>query len=140
MSHVGYDNKQSVFMSLVGGGGSLLLGTIPAILYVEPFGRRFLGLRHATGLLHPPAHHWVFLPHRPRDQRQRRRRPLHHRPHYLQRLLRLLRPPYLGPPCPHKSTRPVTSAPTYGIGIPRTSRSSSAPGPFTYFLFFSDMQ
>jgi ABC-type Fe3+ transport system permease subunit len=27
-------------MSLVG-GGSLLLGTIPAILYIEKFGRRF---------------------------------------------------------------------------------------------------
>lgn len=40
MSQVGFDSKQSVFMSLVG-GGSLLLGTIPAILYMEKFGRRF---------------------------------------------------------------------------------------------------
>lgn len=40
MSQVGFNSKQSVFMSLVG-GGSLLLGTIPAILYMERFGRRF---------------------------------------------------------------------------------------------------
>jgi hypothetical protein len=40
MSEVGFDAKTSVFMSLVG-GGSLLLGTIPAILYMEKFGRRF---------------------------------------------------------------------------------------------------
>jgi sugar porter (SP) family MFS transporter len=40
MTQVGFDSKQSVFMSLVG-GGSLLLGTIPAILYMEKFGRRF---------------------------------------------------------------------------------------------------
>jgi len=40
MQQVGFDSKQSVFMSLVG-GGSLLLGTIPAILYMEKFGRRF---------------------------------------------------------------------------------------------------
>ena len=39
MQQVGFDDKQSVFMSLV--GGSLLLGTIPAILYMEKFGRRF---------------------------------------------------------------------------------------------------
>lgn len=40
MNQVGFDAKQSVFMSLVG-GGSLLLGTIPAIFYMERFGRRF---------------------------------------------------------------------------------------------------
>ncbi|MCJ1454411.1 hypothetical protein MMC28_004764 [Mycoblastus sanguinarius] len=40
MSEVGFDSKQSVFMSLVG-GGSLLLGTLPAIFYMERFGRRF---------------------------------------------------------------------------------------------------
>ena len=40
MQQVGFDDKQSVFMSLVG-GGALLLGTIPAILYMEKFGRRF---------------------------------------------------------------------------------------------------
>ncbi|KAH8749167.1 putative sugar transport protein 9 [Hyaloscypha finlandica] len=41
MQQVGFDNKQSVFILLVG-GGSLLLGTIPAILYIEKFGRRYL--------------------------------------------------------------------------------------------------
>ncbi|OAL34632.1 hypothetical protein AYO20_06049 [Fonsecaea nubica] len=40
MSQIGFDKKQSVFMSLVG-GGSLLLGTIPGVLYMEKFGRRF---------------------------------------------------------------------------------------------------
>jgi len=40
MQQVGFGDKQAVFMSLVG-GGSLLLGTIPAILYMEKFGRRF---------------------------------------------------------------------------------------------------
>ena len=40
MTQVGFDSKQSVFMSLVG-GGSLLLGTLPAIFYMERFGRRF---------------------------------------------------------------------------------------------------
>jgi MFS family permease len=40
MSQVGFNSRDSVFMSLVG-GGSLLLGTIPAILYMEKFGRRF---------------------------------------------------------------------------------------------------
>ena len=40
LKQVGFDKKTSVFMSLVG-GGSLLLGTIPAIFYMERFGRRF---------------------------------------------------------------------------------------------------
>jgi len=40
MTQAGFDSKQSVFMSLVG-GGSLLLGTLPAIFYMERFGRRF---------------------------------------------------------------------------------------------------
>jgi Sugar (and other) transporter len=40
MNQIGFDKKTSVFMSLVG-GGSLLLGTIPAIFYMEKFGRRF---------------------------------------------------------------------------------------------------
>jgi sugar porter (SP) family MFS transporter len=40
MEQVGFNDKESVFMSLVG-GGSLLLGTIPAIFYMEKFGRRF---------------------------------------------------------------------------------------------------
>lgn len=40
MHQIGFDRKTSVFMSLVG-GGSLLLGTIPGVLYMEKFGRRF---------------------------------------------------------------------------------------------------
>ena len=40
MNQAGFDSKQSVFMSLVG-GGSLLIGTLPAIFYMERFGRRF---------------------------------------------------------------------------------------------------
>ena len=39
MSKIGFDDRTSVFMSLVG-GGSLLIGTIPAVLYMERFGRR----------------------------------------------------------------------------------------------------
>ncbi|KAL1863715.1 Fungal specific transcription factor [Paecilomyces lecythidis] len=42
MSKIGFDDKDSVFMSLVG-GGSLLLGTIPAVLFMDSprFGRRY---------------------------------------------------------------------------------------------------
>lgn len=40
MTQIGLDDKQSTYMSLVG-GGSLLIGTIPAIFYMEKFGRRF---------------------------------------------------------------------------------------------------
>lgn len=39
MENIGFDKRTSVFMSLVG-GGSLLIGTIPAVLYMEKFGRR----------------------------------------------------------------------------------------------------
>jgi len=39
LNAIGFDKKSSVFMGLVG-GGSLLLGTIPAILYMDRFGRR----------------------------------------------------------------------------------------------------
>lgn len=39
MTQIGFTPEKSVFMSLVG-GGSLLLGTIPAIFYMERFGRR----------------------------------------------------------------------------------------------------
>lgn len=42
MSAIGFNEKDSVFMSLVG-GGSLLLGTIPAILFMDRFGRRVWG-------------------------------------------------------------------------------------------------
>ncbi|TAQ84379.1 hypothetical protein B7494_g7296 [Chlorociboria aeruginascens] len=48
MQQVGFDDKQSVFMSLVG-GGSLLLGTIPAILFMEKFGRRFWAIAMLPG-------------------------------------------------------------------------------------------
>ncbi|KAJ5484907.1 hypothetical protein N7539_004895 [Penicillium diatomitis] len=40
MKNIGFDDKKSVFMSLVG-GGALLIGTIPACLYMERFGRRY---------------------------------------------------------------------------------------------------
>jgi hypothetical protein len=40
MSQVGFGSEQSVFTSLVG-GGALLLGTIPAIFYIERYGGCF---------------------------------------------------------------------------------------------------
>ncbi|PYH94259.1 MFS sugar transporter [Aspergillus ellipticus CBS 707.79] len=40
MTNIGFDERTSVFMSLVG-GGSLLIGTIPAVMYMERFGRRY---------------------------------------------------------------------------------------------------
>jgi sugar porter (SP) family MFS transporter len=40
MERLGFDKYQANYMSLVG-GGSLLLGTIPAVLYMERCGRRF---------------------------------------------------------------------------------------------------
>lgn len=40
LNQVGFDAKDSVFMSLVG-GGTLMLGVIPAILFIERRGRRF---------------------------------------------------------------------------------------------------
>lgn len=40
MAAIGFDTKRSVFMSLVG-GGALLIGTIPAILWMDKCGRRF---------------------------------------------------------------------------------------------------
>lgn len=43
MAKIGFDTKNSVFMSLVG-GGSLLIGTIPAILWMDRFGRRVWGM------------------------------------------------------------------------------------------------
>lgn len=42
MAGIGFDEKNSVFMSLVG-GGALLIGTIPAILWMDRFGRRVWG-------------------------------------------------------------------------------------------------
>ncbi|KAH3675173.1 hypothetical protein WICMUC_002829 [Wickerhamomyces mucosus] len=43
LSKIGFSEKNSVFMSLVG-GGSLLIGTIPAILFMDKFGRRTWGM------------------------------------------------------------------------------------------------
>ncbi|KAI0483916.1 general substrate transporter [Xylariaceae sp. FL0804] len=40
MKQVGFNTVDATYMSMVG-GGSLFLGTIPAILYMERFGRRF---------------------------------------------------------------------------------------------------
>ncbi|KAJ5783905.1 uncharacterized protein N7518_009582 [Penicillium psychrosexuale] len=40
MQAIGFGDKDAVFMSLVG-GGALLVGTIPAVLYMERFGRRY---------------------------------------------------------------------------------------------------
>ncbi|KAI1076054.1 general substrate transporter [Whalleya microplaca] len=40
MSQIGFDKFQSTYMSLVG-GGSLLIGTIPACFLMERYGRRF---------------------------------------------------------------------------------------------------
>ncbi|KAK4523061.1 hypothetical protein GAYE_PCTG36G0951 [Galdieria yellowstonensis] len=48
MSEVGFSAKKSVFMSLVG-GGSLLLGTIPAILWMDRFGRRVAAITLLPG-------------------------------------------------------------------------------------------
>lgn len=40
MKGIGFNDEKANYMSLVG-GGSLLLGSIPAILFMEKFGRRF---------------------------------------------------------------------------------------------------
>ncbi|KAF6845525.1 sugar transporter [Colletotrichum musicola] len=40
MKQVGFNDEKATYMSLVG-GGALLVGTIPASLYMEKFGRRF---------------------------------------------------------------------------------------------------
>ncbi|KAJ5734656.1 hypothetical protein N7533_013059 [Penicillium manginii] len=40
MKNIGFDDKTAIFMSLVG-GGSLLIGCVPAVLYMERFGRRY---------------------------------------------------------------------------------------------------
>ncbi|CCF36790.1 hypothetical protein CH063_08275 [Colletotrichum higginsianum] len=40
MQQIGFDDEKATYMSLVG-GGSLLIGTIPACFYMEKFGRRF---------------------------------------------------------------------------------------------------
>eukprot|EP00871_Galdieria_phlegrea_P003518 jgi/Galph1/4167/GphlegSOOS_G2842.1 len=48
MHQIGFSSKKSVFMSLVG-GGSLLLGTIPAILWMDRFGRRVAAITLLPG-------------------------------------------------------------------------------------------
>ncbi|KAK7700771.1 fructose symporter [Botryosphaeria dothidea] len=48
MSKIGFDKIQANYMSLVG-GGSLLLGTIPAVLYMERCGRRFWAMAMLPG-------------------------------------------------------------------------------------------
>ncbi|KAF2712459.1 putative sugar transporter [Pleomassaria siparia CBS 279.74] len=48
MNQIGFDPIQSNYMSLVG-GGALLLGTIPAIFYMEVCGRRFWALATLPG-------------------------------------------------------------------------------------------
>jgi sugar porter (SP) family MFS transporter len=40
MKQIGFDDEKANYMSLVG-GGSLLIGTIPAVLLMERYGRRF---------------------------------------------------------------------------------------------------
>ncbi|KAJ5471174.1 hypothetical protein N7530_008531 [Penicillium desertorum] len=40
MQAIGFGDKDAVFMSLVG-GGALLIGAIPAVLYMERFGRQY---------------------------------------------------------------------------------------------------
>ncbi|KAK7511856.1 uncharacterized protein IWZ02DRAFT_97528 [Phyllosticta citriasiana] len=48
MSQIGFDDIQANYMSLVG-GGSLLLGTIPAVFYMERAGRRFWAIAMLPG-------------------------------------------------------------------------------------------
>ncbi|KAK3181668.1 fructose symporter [Lecanicillium sp. MT-2017a] len=48
MHTIGFDKEQSNYMSLVG-GGSLLLGTIPAIFLMETCGRRFWAIMMLPG-------------------------------------------------------------------------------------------
>lgn len=48
MSQVGFDTYNATYMSLVG-GGSLLLGTIPAIFLMETCGRRFWAIAMLPG-------------------------------------------------------------------------------------------
>lgn len=48
MNQIGFDDQKSNYMSLVG-GGSLLIGTIPAIFLMEKFGRRFWAITMLPG-------------------------------------------------------------------------------------------
>lgn len=48
MKEIGFDEEKSTYMSLVG-GGSLLMGTIPAIFLMETCGRRFWAITMLPG-------------------------------------------------------------------------------------------
>ncbi|KAL7951298.1 general substrate transporter [Trichoderma barbatum] len=48
MSQIGFDDEKATYMSLVG-GGSLLIGTIPAIFLMETCGRRFWAITMLPG-------------------------------------------------------------------------------------------
>ncbi|CEI61654.1 hypothetical protein FVEN_g2721 [Fusarium venenatum] len=48
MNQIGFDKEKANYMSLVG-GGSLLIGTIPAIFLMERFGRRFWAITMLPG-------------------------------------------------------------------------------------------
>src|ERR1700761_4352269 len=48
MNEIGFDAEKANYMSLVG-GGSLLLGTIPAIFLMETCGRRFWAIMMLPG-------------------------------------------------------------------------------------------
>ncbi|KAK3104310.1 fructose symporter, partial [Teratosphaeriaceae sp. CCFEE 6253] len=50
MNQVGFDTAQATYMSMVG-GGALFVGTIPAIFYMERFGRRFWAMTMLPGCL-----------------------------------------------------------------------------------------
>ncbi|ROV98137.1 hypothetical protein VPNG_08588 [Cytospora leucostoma] len=50
MNQIGFDDEKANYMSLVG-GGSLLIGTIPAIFLMEKFGRRFWANAMLPGFL-----------------------------------------------------------------------------------------
>ncbi|KAK5718883.1 fructose symporter [Elasticomyces elasticus] len=48
MGQVGFNTAESTYMSMVG-GGALFLGTIPAVLYMERVGRRFVAIAALPG-------------------------------------------------------------------------------------------
>lgn len=48
MNQIGFDDEKATYMSLVG-GGSLLIGTIPAIFLMETCGRRFWAITMLPG-------------------------------------------------------------------------------------------
>lgn len=48
LNQIGFEKKEANYMSLVG-GGSLLIGTIPAIFYMERAGRRFWAITMLPG-------------------------------------------------------------------------------------------